>query len=40
MKAAIDAGNYDGNVEKTEEKLKEIRELIPFKLSEAEPKSN
>lgn len=40
VKAAIDAGNYDGNVEKTEEKLKEIRELIPFKLSEAEPKSN
>ena len=40
VKAAIDAGNYDGNVEKTEEKLKEIRTLIPFKLSEAEPKSN
>lgn len=40
VKAAIDAGNYDGNVDKTEEKLKEIRELIPFKLSEAEPKSN
>jgi len=40
VKAAIDAGNYDGNVEKTEEKLKEIRVLIPFKLSEAEPKSN
>lgn len=40
VKAAIDAGNYEGNVEKTEEKLKEIRTLIPFKLSEAEPKSN
>ncbi len=40
VKAAIAAGNYDGNVEKTEAKLKEIRNLIPFKLSEAEPKSN
>jgi len=40
VKAAIDAGNYDGNEETANEKLKEIRDLIPFKLSEAEPKSN
>ena len=40
VKAAIDAGNYEGNEEKAKEKLKEVRALIPFKLSEAEPKSN
>lgn len=40
VKAAIDAGNYEGNEEKAKEKLKEVRTLIPFKLSEAEPKSN
>ncbi len=40
VKAAIDAGNYEGNEEKAKEKLKQVRALIPFKLSEAEPKSN
>ncbi|WP_299768672.1 biopolymer transporter ExbD [uncultured Dokdonia sp.] len=40
VKAAIDAGNYEGNEEKAKEKLKQVRTLIPFKLSEAEPKSN
>lgn len=38
--AAIKAGNYEGNVEKAKERIKEIKALIPFKLSEAEPKSN
>ncbi|MEP0262560.1 biopolymer transporter ExbD [Dokdonia sp.] len=40
VKAAIDAGTYTGNEVKTKEKLKEVKTLIPFKLSEAEPKSN
>ncbi|WP_299678094.1 biopolymer transporter ExbD [uncultured Dokdonia sp.] len=40
VKAAIAAGNYEGNEEKAKEKLKEVRALIPFKLSEAEPQSN
>lgn len=40
VKAEIDAGTYDGNTEKAEERLKEIKALIPFKLSEAEPKKN
>ena len=40
IKAQIDEGRFQGNVEKTKEKLKEIKELVPFKLSEAEPKKN
>lgn len=38
-KKAIAEGNFRGNVEATEEKLKEIQRLIPQKLSEAEPRS-
>ncbi len=40
IKAQIDEGRYQGNVDKAKDKLKEIKELIPFKLSEAEPKKN
>ncbi len=40
VKADIAEGRFQGNKEKTEDKLKEIKELIPFKLSEAEPKKN
>ena len=40
IKAQIDEGRFQGNVDKTKDKLKEIKELIPFKLSEAEPKKN
>ena len=40
IKAEIDEGRFQGNVDKTKDKLKEIKELIPFKLSEAEPKKN
>jgi hypothetical protein len=38
VKKAIDEGNYNGNVASAEEKLKTVQELIPLKLSEAEPK--
>jgi hypothetical protein len=38
VKKAIDEGNYNGNVASAEEKLKAVQELIPLKLSEAEPK--
>jgi len=40
IKAQIDEGRFQGNVEKTKDKLKEVKDLIPFKLSEAEPKKN
>lgn len=36
VKNAIDEGNYRGNIEQAEERLKEIQKLIPLKLSEAE----
>ncbi|RDK88276.1 ExbD/TolR family protein [Marinirhabdus gelatinilytica] len=38
VKNAINEGKYQGNVEAAEEKLKQIQELFPLKLSEAEPK--
>lgn len=38
VKKAIDEGKFNGDVEATEEKLKNIQTLIPLKLSEAEPK--
>ncbi len=40
VKAAIAAGTYEGNIDKADERLKEIKALVPFKLSEAEPKKN
>ncbi|HLW13933.1 MAG TPA: biopolymer transporter ExbD [Flavobacteriaceae bacterium] len=39
VKNAIAEGNYRGDVEKAEERLKEIQKMIPQKLSEAEPRS-
>lgn len=39
VKNAIAEGNYRGNVELAEERLKEIQKMIPQKLSEAEPRS-
>lgn len=39
VKKQIDEGKFKGNVAKVEEQLKRIQELIPLKLSEAEPKS-
>jgi hypothetical protein len=38
MKRTVDEGNYNGNVEAMREKLESIQNLIPLKLSEAEPK--
>lgn len=38
VKNAISEGNYRGNVEQAEERLREIQKMIPQKLSEAEPK--
>lgn len=38
VKKAIDEGNFNGNIESTEEKLQNIQKMIPLKLSEAEPK--
>lgn len=38
VKKAIDEGNFNGNIESTEEKLQTIQQMIPLKLSEAEPK--
>ncbi len=40
VKKAIDEGNYPGNVDRAQEQLEEIQELIPLKLSEAEPKKS
>ncbi len=39
VKNAIAEGNFRGDLEATEEKLREIQKLIPQKLSEAEPRS-
>lgn|SRR5699024_2122329 len=38
VRNAIAEGNYRGNVDLAEERLKEIQRMIPQKLSEAEPK--
>ena len=38
VKKAIDEGNFNGDIESTEEKLQTIQQMIPLKLSEAEPK--
>lgn len=38
VKNQINEGKYQGNVEAAEEKLKQVQELFPLKLSEAEPK--
>ncbi len=38
VKNAINEGNYKGNVDAAEEKLKQVQALFPLKLSEAEPK--
>lgn len=38
VKKAIDEGNFNGDIEATEEKLQNIQKMIPLKLSEAEPK--
>ncbi len=38
VKKAIDEGNFNGDIESTEEKLQNIQKMIPLKLSEAEPK--
>ncbi|MGJ8665031.1 MAG: ExbD/TolR family protein [Patiriisocius sp.] len=35
---AIDEGSYKGNIEKAKDRLKEIQELFPMKLSEADTK--
>jgi hypothetical protein len=40
MKKSIDEGNFNGDVDKMNEKLEEIQALIPLKLSEAEPKKS
>ncbi len=38
VKKAMDEGSFRGNVQKTEDNLKNIQELFPLKLSEAEPR--
>lgn len=38
VKRSIDEGNFNGNLDRAEEQLKEIQSLYPLKLSEAEPK--
>ncbi|PQB05200.1 ExbD/TolR family protein [Aureitalea marina] len=38
VKKSIDEGNFNGDIEATEEKLQNIQKMIPLKLSEAEPK--
>lgn len=38
VKNAINEGKYQGNVEEAEARLKQIQDLFPLKLSEAEPK--
>ena len=38
MKRDVDESNYSGNIEAVREKLENIQDLIPMKLSEAEPK--
>lgn len=38
MEANFNDGGYEGNKESLEEKIKQIREMYPLKLSEAEPK--
>ena len=38
VKRQIDEGKFNGDIEATEEKLKNIQKLVPLKLSEAEPK--
>ena len=40
MKRSIDDGNFNGDVDAMQKKLEEIQELIPLKLSEAEPKKS
>ena len=40
VKKAIDEGNYNGDVGKAEEQLQNIQQMIPLKLSEAEPKKS
>ncbi len=38
VKRDIEEGNYFGNEERAQEQLKEVQQLFPLKLSEAEPK--
>ena len=40
MKSAIATGDYKGNEERAQTKLKEIQALFPMKLSEAEAKKS